>query len=442
MTTAARPKGARRLGSLRAEHALWFLLVGAFLWRVWAVYRAVPAAQVFHDTDFYFSAARENGYLSLGIWAGERSPLTLFVFKGCQSDPERVRHFFLVSSALSWLALAVAVAHSARARGVGLLGAALVLWLAVSRDVLSWNQVALSESLSFSSGALFAACALSFLRSPKPWLAPLLLSALLFALARDSNAYLVLFVGVLFLANAVREAVRRTPYRYMALVGGACVLIFLLGNASSNHGQRWAYPLTNVIVWRVLPKPQVREQFLALGMPASRALRAGRPRRAYDTDPQLSAFHDWLDAHGKSAYIRYLLGNPSYALGAPLDGFPALFGERLGPYAPKGIEAAGLWASDLIWVRSWWPLRLAAVAVLAGFGLLSRRSARSPFAITGLVLALLSYPHAFIVWHGDWMEVGRHGLMVAFQVELSLLCLLLASAEAALSFAKRSAQVG
>lgn len=442
MTTAAGPKGVLRLSSLRPELAVWLVLIGAFLWRVWSVYRAVPAAQVFHDTDFYLSAAADNGYFSPGLWAGGRSPLTLFVFKCCHSEPERVRHFFLVSSALSWLALALAVARTASSRGVGLLGAALVLWLAVSRDVLSWNHAVLSESLSFSTGALFAACALSFLRKPRPWFAPFVLSALLFALSRDSNAYLVLFSGLLWGVNAVREGLRRKSYLDSALIGGAFLAIFLVSNASSNHGERWTYPLTNVIVWRVLPEPTVREQFVALGMPASRALRAGRPRRAYDSDRQLSSFRDWVDTHGKSAYIRYLLGNPRYALAAPLGDTSTLFGERMGRYAPKGIEAAGLWPSDLIWLRSWWSVRFAAVLALGGFVLLRGRSGHSPFAIIGLALALLTYPHAFIVWHGDSMEVGRHGLMVALQVELAVLCLLLAAAEAALSLAKRSVQAG
>jgi hypothetical protein len=408
-------------------------LLTAYAWRVWAVQRAVPSARVFHDTQFYFSAAR-NEFFSQGIWAGERSPVPLLVFKWCQLDPEKIRSFLRVSSALSWLALACAAFVSARSVALRCCAPLLVLWLAVSRDVIEWNEVILSESLSFSCAALCLACALSFLRKPREWALPLIATAALFGLCRDSNAYLVLCFGLLFAVIAVQRGLRRRAWVLPGLVGLGLVVIFLASNVSSNLGRRWEYPLTNVIVWRVLPKPSSLQQMAALGMPTNPALRAGRPRRSYGSDARLSGFREWLSSNGKRSYIHYLLAKPGYLLGAPAAEAPALLGESLDQYSPKDIQAAGYWATDGPWLRSGWWLRLAALPLLCGFVLLRERACLSPFALVGIALALLVYPHALVVWHGDAMEVPRHGLQLAFQVELALLFSLLAAAEAALGW--------
>jgi hypothetical protein len=433
MSTAARWWGDRTRSARHLQLLSWCVLLIAFLWRAWVVHHAVPSARVFHDTKLYFSSA-QNPLFSRGIWAGDRSPVPLLFFKGCHNDTALIRDASLLLSVLGWLALAAAVARSLRFPVLRILGAFLVLWLASSHEVVLWNDAVLSESLSFTTAALFLASAISFFERPKEWLAPLVLTAALFGLCRDSNAYLVLMLGLLWLAVAIYRAARQRASSLNVLVALAFVAIFLISNASTNKGERWQYPLTNVIVSRVLPDPSAREQFVALGMPSD-GLRAGRPRRSYNTDKRLKAFQDWVATHGKRAYMRYLAGNPRYLLSAPLVELPSLLGESLGGYDPAGMSAAWPWQYDWPWLRSGWWVRLAALPALCAalLVLFGWRARVSPLASIGITLAVLLYPHALVIWHGDAMEVVRHGLQVAFQLELALICLVLAVAEAALA---------
>lgn len=418
----------------RFEALGWLVVLVAFFVRMGVVRHAVPAARIFHDTKLYFSAS-QNGFFSRGIWAGDRSPVPLLLFKSCHDDPELIRNVSLALSVLGWLSLAVAVARALRSPVLRLVGAFLVLWLASSREVAQWNDAMLSESLSFSSAAFFLASALSFSERPRRWFAPLVLSATVFALCRDSNAYLVLMLGLLILAWVVYRKLRaRVLAPWHALAGLAFVALFGLSNVSTNIGGRWQYPLMNVMVWRVLPDPILREQFVELGMPTE-GVRAGRPRRSYDNDKRLESWRNWLEQNGKHAYERYLLGHPRYFLGTPLRDSFTLLGESLDGYEPKGFASAWPWRFDWLWLRSLWWLRLASLPVLCGgLAFLLRRGRRAPSALAaiGAVLTVLLCPHALVVWHGDAMEVVRHGLPVAFQLQLAMSCLLLALGDAIL----------
>jgi len=202
----------------------------------------------------------------------------------------------------------------------------------------------------------------------------------------------------------------------------------LLNDISANHGQRWQYPLTNVIVSRVLPNPSKVQKFEALGMPKSPALRPGRPRRAYNSDPRLQAFWDWLESSGKRSYVRYLATSPRDTLSEPK--FDEMFGTALTSYAPKGFPAAEPGLVEYLWGRGTWRLRAILCGVLAAAVLALPGLRQSPLAATGFVLAVLVYPQALLIWHGDSMEVPRHAAQVAFQLHVALALLLSASSDA------------
>jgi hypothetical protein len=44
----------------------------------------------------------------------------------------------------------------------------------------------------------------------------------------------------------------------------------------------------------------------------------------------------------------------------------------------------------------------------------------SPLWAVPLTMILLVYPHAFLVWHGDAMELGRHAVQAGIQFHLGL----------------------
>jgi len=394
--------------------------------RLWMVHASVPSPRVFHDTEFYFRSA-QNSLFSSEIWAGGRPAVPLLWFKACALDVEVIRRSLTILSAFSWAALACSIWLTSGSGVARAVGAALVFTVASSLNVLQWNEVVLSESLSDSCWALFTAAALLYLRRRGYWAIAVVLLAATLALCRDSNSYFVLFCGVLLTAAALNRLRSRAPWRNEAIVGAACVAIFVLDNALANAGQRWEYPLTNVIYTRILPNKKAVAELADLGMPVNGALRPGRPRRAYDTDPRLEPFNDWVSKHGKRAYVHYLAAHPVAALGAPE--LSVVLGGDIDQYQPQGIRNERT-LLDALWSKRLWLWHIVLLVLLGcAAGVLQ---ARSSLIVLGLSYAVLLFPHAAVIWHADSMEVARHGVPVALQLQLALVLMLIGTFEGAM----------
>jgi len=299
---------------------------------------ASTAPRSFHDTGFYFKSA-ESGVFSSEVWAGERMPIPVLAFKACGLDGDRIQTLFTLFSVVAWSVLIGAVASSVRGRWLRPLAAALVATLALSDDVYKWNSVVLSESLALSATALLVAFGLLFLARPARYVAPLLLAAALLSFSRDSSAYVVALLAPAALLVVARRRAQPSTWPF-ALVAAGFLAIFLLDNASADRGRRWVYPLVNVIVTRILPDEAARAEFIARGMPESPALRPRRQRRAYDSDVKLADFREWVDSHGKRAYVGYLLAHPAYLLLRPAR----TLDESLGPTQEQPARERKEWA--------------------------------------------------------------------------------------------------
>lgn len=60
--------------------------------------------------------------------------------------------------------------------------------------------------------------------------------------------------------------------------------------------------------------------------------------------------------------------------------------------------------------------------------------------LLGLALVALTYPHGLVVWHGDAMEVPRHGLPVAVQLQIVLVLLIVAILDTLLAKPRKQAE--
>ena len=406
------------------------VLVIAFCWRVVSVQQTVPPARRFHDTQFYFEVARSPVW-SLEFWAGARSPLPALLFKACALQPERIRFWLLIISISSWSAFALALSRSIKAPGLKPVAVALALSLGASRTVAQWNHALLSESLSFSLAVVCLASALMFMNRPKIWLAPTIGCALAFALCRDSNAYLILMIGAFAtMLAAFRVAQKRAWWRAGAL-GLAFVSIFPIVNASANAGSRWVYPLTNVVVERVLPDSPRWEAFEAEGMPKLRHLKPRRPRHAYDKDRSLAPFRSWIAEHGKQAYERFLLSSPRYLFTEA--NLADLLSGDVQRYAPPGMRDNLPELMESFWSRRVWWIHLIAALTLTLLCICIPAARRGYLTPIGICLSVLIIPHALLIWHGDSMETARHEIEAVFQMQISLVLLLPALADSLLA---------
>jgi hypothetical protein len=282
----------------------------------------------------------------------------------------------------------------------------------------------LTESLSVSFFVLFLAAGIWLLhgwRTDK--VVVVILLSFLLAFTRDTNAYLLLMLAGLILLAVILLWMKPRAL----LVSVSFLLIFFLNNASADLGQRWVFPLNNLIGRRVLPSASAVDFFEVCGMPVTPELMnlageyANADDRAFYDDPALEGYRAWLTLDGKGCYMRWLLGNPAHSMGESLGQFEGLiafetvdsfFSRRYQPLLPWRVERflypihftillwAGLTIAALIaaWKRAWHVNSLWSVFIL---------------------LSIPIFPHLFITWHGDAMAPERHALSVGLQLALS-----------------------
>ena len=386
------------------------------------------------DTPSYEQVAAHPLW-SVDFYGGVR-PFTLPLLYKVVTGSEGRIVAQLVISTLCWLVLAGAVARAVRHRVVRPVAFAAVLAFSLTTEVILWDTLLLSESLTFALTALLLAAWFGLLRRPTRAAAVLVVVLLLlWTFARDSNAYVVLALAVL-LAFSLLEA-RQRRLKLALLV--ACASIFAAGFGSAEAGERWLQPMHDVVFRRVIPTPGLREYFAQHGLSTT---------VNWTVTP-------WLE-RARSIYVGYLLRHPSYTLAAPFHGrqqalysTPGNLESLLDPdlriyndnasrrFLPlPGLLERVLFPRGLIAVLTLIGAAVALTAVVAAWA----RPETVWIVPAGLLLT--TYPHLLVVWHFSGYEVDRHALEAALLLRLGVLLLLVFSVDRALVAVRAAIPLG
>ncbi|MDM7915012.1 MAG: hypothetical protein ACE15D_18055 [Candidatus Eisenbacteria bacterium] len=370
--------------------------------------------------------------LSTHMWGGSKPALVPLAYKILGCDPRRILLAQTLFSIMAWGSLAIAAALAIRSLPVALLALLLLLGIGTSGPISSWNGMMLTESFSLSLLASFAAASLWLVR--RPGLAPsiaLVLPGAGLALARDTNAYALLLLGMLLLPLALRRAAKpRRRLLYLALAA-SFVAIWFGSLRSADVGKRWLVPFYNVVCERVLTDPHAAAHFQLAGMPWTDSVRGLAGKGPFGDEEELgegaeiAAFCDWARDHGRRTYARFLLAHPGYSLLDP----PLRFWQRTSSRidkAPAGFRSGLVDKAEFILNRpiSLLPFLVVFLAVVVEAVWLAIRRRRTHLWVPILMLALAP-PQILLVWHGDACEVGRHSIGALVQVAVGLPLLLL-----------------
>lgn len=329
-------------------------------------------------------------------------------------------------STLAWLALALAFSRQLHAVWLRAGAFGLVLGFSLAPQVQIWNHIIQSESLSLSLFALILAAWISLVARWRWWK----LLSLVFLLAwwtgtRETNVYLGILVAAILVIIGLF-------YRRQRFYWGVSALLILFSAVNLQISEvptlpRWLYPLTNTLLNRILPEEDYFSYFQARGLdpsPELLALSGGLADSsdfAVFNDPDLSYVEEWLFRKGKQTYVRFLLDHPLYTLTAPWQQvYELLAPQDLLHYAPGSYRAPLAWLfGGLLFPGPLWLLLALACAAL--YSVLRARPWRTSQAFwLFLVCLTLSFPHLYIVWHGDAAEVGRHAIQASVQLRLAL----------------------
>ena len=428
----------------RSPYAL--LLGGYFLLRFGAFYAVQPVGPP--DTQGYLEVA-SHPIFSIEFLAGGRPWTVPLLWKLLpDADTWRSKAQFLISAG-SWSVLAAAVGQCVRGGRFRYVAFGAVLLFSMSTSVIQWDTIMLSESISISLTALVLAAWLELVRAPRPRaIAALLAVSLLWVFTRDSNGVLALLLVPVALAGVVWPG--PLGRIWPAVLASGLLAIFAASLLATGTGaaqvRREERPILHVIGGRVLVNPSERSFFRAHGMPAptpyavaQRKALAGIAAGQLPSDPRTDAFIEWSRKHGRSVLAQYLLRHPLRTIKAALINRRRLFGGVTEGYrspdhrkiVPEPI-ASVIYPPDFQSVFFWLVIGL-------GFALAVAR-ARGPSRMWAvpLVMLVLQFPHALVVYHADTLEIPRHAILVAIMTRLAVILLVLLAIEALLGRAPRT----
>lgn len=362
-------------------------------------------------------------YLAPPALTTGRLPLVPAVYWALAHNLTAITVFQAAFGAVCWSMLLWEVAQVPR-RGQRLVVMVGVTAVACSTYVVKWDAAILSESLSISLLALLMAMLARWRRTERGLWAVVAV-ACAWSLTRSTNAYILVVVGLPYLAYTALRARRELPRAAcLAVVGLAATLV-------SAQGDLWQQPFLHSMSERILPNAAFTGWFAAHGMPVNGSLRrlAGGyytwTDTAYNHSPQLAAFRHWMAGSGKSTYLQFLLSHPLWVV-------KGTFGhhEELGP------RLIGYYGGAVS--RPWYPAvfrdvllshRQDSLVVLGVIDLgviaaasLRRSLTRDMWLWLGVIL--LGLVTLCIDWAGDSWEIGRHSVEGTLAVALGGLLLL------------------
>lgn len=424
-------KGRLFVNTLRSIVKLLPLLFYMSL-RMYGASFSAATPHVVDDTGVY-TAMGSAPLFSKTLLAGLRPPLVPLVYKLFGNNFQAILLFQSAVSMAAWLFLAVEVSRRMHIRITRIASFLLINGIGMSDPVALWEGTLLSESLSISLSVLFFAAVLWFFRrQSKTRLIVVIAVTLLLMFSREANAWVLLVAAVSAAGVAVRKKWRR-----LAVWSAVVVVGFLVNNLTSTIGGRWVFPELNVLSQRILTSPERTAEFADCGMPVSAALMkmkgkwASSDGRAYYHDPALEEFRTWFFRYGKRTYICWLLRHPATAMREPLEHISRMVASGVqyfyGASVHVSLLPSGL--SKLVFpigYRNYFSLVLVWLLVgCTGISIGARAWRRNHLWFFFIALVLMTYPHLFIVWHADAMEVERHAMMARVQLNIAWWCMVL-----------------
>lgn len=239
---------------------------------------------------------------------------------GCDTHLISVCQRWIGSAA--WLFCAYAFSHLFSFRGTRIAAFILVFLYSITLNVIIWDNMILSESLSFSTWAVLLGVLILYLKSDRNslLLASALIIATWFSFLRDSNFYILpgLFLLLVFVEMSKPRSSNSSRFRIPNIV--VLVIFVIVSMAHSweiGHSKRWEENLHNVLTHRVFlgwdnDKPVLTPYFglfvTKYSMPQDSALRCvGKFHHQSGDQPE---FNTWLLDKGYVAYRHFLLTHP------------------------------------------------------------------------------------------------------------------------------------
>lgn len=405
--------------------ALLLLLVAYLAVALWLFHGATRAA--YFDTEDYAALARLP-WTSAAFWSGAKPPGYALFLRAFAGAPDTLVRLQLAVYLVGFLTLAAGLARRCRQPWVRVGCCAGVLATSLASGLFYWCKSLSTESLSIS--LLVLPLGLMLFGAPsRRWArlavgAAAALALLLWAALRDTDAAWLTIAATVAAVAAWPTARRRSALVQLAVA----LMLMTLTALSIRGGDRWRFPLVNVLASRVLPDAARKSRYERAGMPDNPKVRCFQGRWASDCNSDFSGFEPWLTRSGRTTYLVDLLTHPRRLLTEPLAHWRGLLCGRRSDEPSSPPLTYYFRATPPAWQRTlsnvvladwgWLSAELALAAALLALQLRRRRldGASAPL----LLLLATVYPMMVLIWHGDGMEIQRHAIVIMVLLRVAL----------------------
>ncbi|MFN8414246.1 MAG: hypothetical protein U0Z26_17830 [Anaerolineales bacterium] len=381
--------------------------------------RHIKEPRSFGDTTDYFHNA-SLPVLSKDFWIDARPPVTALFWKVVNSDPKKIYVLQFYFSILSWAILAFASTSAVKSSILKPLVFVIVLGFSLSRDIIMWDPFLGSESIALSFTALFLASAIwLFLEWKNYKLALLIVAALFMVFTRDTYAYLLVMIAVVSI-----PVFWFTNYRSRVVaVGFSFLVIFALSSQLAVLGLRPFRAVVMNTALRIFPSETYTEYFRSHGMPidnelveTSRNIQPGKKFAVYFSlfsGENNEDYRQWAMKSGSSEYAKFLWFfkvdtlQKVFTETAGQSFFPDVYYYTATGYKPIIKDAR---ISEFLYpTRFGLFFFFAATFGASFFAAIAWRDKRALWFIP-LLMILLTYPQAVLVWAADVNDIARHSI--------------------------------
>ena len=255
---------------------------------------------------------------------------------------ERVINFQIAMAILGWVSLAFVLFRHLNNIVVRIVSVILVLLFGLSPQMADWDQILLSESLSFSFFALMIASIIELafsLIEKRPawvsyiWIGLLTLVTTVWIFTRDTNNYFILF-SIFLVTLLITFAFWRKPIDPVRLIMLliAWVMLFGFHQATFRISDRWLKPFLNNMTQNIFPYTGRVKFFEARGMPVTPELLRMVDYAEYSGIYEQDEFIAWAKRRGLSSYMEFLIRSPIWAFQSIYNDMNILFSENVQPY--------------------------------------------------------------------------------------------------------------
>ena len=389
---------------------------------------SIVEPKIYPDSKVYLSVAN-SPITAENYWLARVPVVIPLVYKLFGGNTDSIIHFQIGFSLFSWVVLGLSISNSFDGRILKYFAFFSILLFSLSGEILLYDFLILSESISLSLMIIHISAWIIFIENRMDdWRSTVLviISGVLWIFTRDTNSLFILGLSLLILIySLLRKSNLNLKIISFVLIG----MCFLSSNSGS-ASERWIPPNIKVIEQRILTDNSNLAFYEANGMPVSEKLMefAGRKEGGvfeWFGTPELAEFIQWHNENGKRVYLKYLLSDPIKLFFDPFKNIRFLVNSNpIFYYSPRGFEQIfpqGLGEIIFIKLLDRKSFIFSLVIFLVGFGIYILK--KKEHFVTPLILAVLLYPHALIVWTASGGDVNRHAFQFRVQFRLTIILL-------------------